>query len=384
MNYILSIIIPTKNRYITLFPLVDAIVEFNSNDIEIVIQDNSDNNQIALDYIASKNNTHIKYYYSDKQLSQGENSDMAVHNSTGEYVCFIGDDDGVMPYIADVVKWMKENKFEILKSVKPQYFWPNQKINIFSKEESGVLFEKNYNYEIKEVDNKKALNYLLSRGGILIKELPCLYQGIVKRTLLDEIYKKTSLYFPGPSPDMANAVALSLISNRYTYVGFPVIIDGISKGSAGGKGIMRQHVAKIDDVAQLPKYTSQEWDGRIPKYWTTQTIFAQSVLDSLKRMGSASLIEKLNFPYLYASLYLFHFRIRKILFKDFNQKVFNAGFFLSFAKLFFFRSITFIRNRIKFANVHGYNSIPSIKEAINRISDSVDKKKLYKILSSKR
>ena len=40
--------------------------------------------------------------------------------------------------------------------------------------------------------------------------LPMFYHGIVKKKILDDIYNTCKTYFPGPSPDMAVSIAISL------------------------------------------------------------------------------------------------------------------------------------------------------------------------------
>ena len=109
MNYLLSIVVPTKDRYYYLKYLIELISSFNTSDIELVIQDNTYDNQEILNYLNEYLNPHVKYYHIKEHLSQSENSDKAILNSSGEYVCFIGDDDAVTRHIVDCVKWMKSN-----------------------------------------------------------------------------------------------------------------------------------------------------------------------------------------------------------------------------------------------------------------------------------
>lgn len=40
MEFLLSVVIPTKNRYSNLIPLISALVERSSSELEIVIEDN--------------------------------------------------------------------------------------------------------------------------------------------------------------------------------------------------------------------------------------------------------------------------------------------------------------------------------------------------------
>lgn len=122
---LLSIVVPTKNRYYYLKYLIQLIENLHSDEIEMVIQDNSDDNSDFLDYLKVNNFDFIRYDYTKGQIPMSDNADKAVLNSTGEYICFVGDDDGVTNYIIDGVHWMKENGIEVVKSASLNYFWPD-------------------------------------------------------------------------------------------------------------------------------------------------------------------------------------------------------------------------------------------------------------------
>lgn len=365
---LLSIIIPTKNRYNTLFNVVDTILGFDINDeLEIVIQDNSDNNTKALSFIEErKRYMNLRYFHEAGNLSVIENSDKAVLNSIGEYVCFIGDDDGIMPNIVKVTRWMKQNDYKALKAYKPSYYWPNQKSNYLSNDITGVLkYKKWKENSFQVIKTKEALDFTLQRGGVSIRKLPCLYHGIVERKTLDLIYKKTNTFFPGPSPDMANAVALTQVIDSYVQVHYPVVISGKSSKSTGGAGVLHQHVSRIEDVKHLPKSTARNWSPLIPKYWTGPTIWAESILKALESFENKEALERFNYNYLYAYLSVFHKKHSEEIFNGFKiENPFN--FLLLKSDIFLFRLRYFVINRI--GKIHKVNNIKDIKAAVNFIS----------------
>ncbi|WP_336127562.1 glycosyltransferase [Mesoflavibacter sp. CH_XMU1422-2] len=376
MNYLLSIIIPTKNRYSTLLPLLDFLVTIDSQEVEFVVHDNSDNNEKILKHLKEVNDKRISYYHTLEKLSQTGNSDQAVLKSTGEYVCFIGDDDGVMPYIIDVVKWMKNNTVDVIKSYKPMYTWPGLQSNILENNKSGVLKFKEGTFKIIDVNLPKVLNNALKKGGTNINELPCLYHGIAERSVLNKIYKKTGSFFPGPSPDMANAIALCFYTNNFKYLDFPVVISGKSSSSIGGRGVLHQHIARIEDVGHLPNKTKENWDKRIPRYWTGPTIWAQSVLDALRACNQENKIEDFNFKYLYAKLFVFDYNKRNQIFKDFRFSLFNFKFIFSCVKIFINRVYIFLYNRSSFNRIIQESNIKTIGDAIRVLNSKFDKEKL--------
>jgi len=334
MKPLLSIIIPTKNRYTTLLPLLDALCSFESENFEIVIQDNSDINEEILNYLESNKDVRINYFYCSDKLSIIDNSDLAVNHTIGEYICFIGDDDGVMPYIVDVVEWMKQNGIKALKSFKPNYYWPDQKSNYLSNNTTGILTISKFDYQYKIITSKTALDYTLQKGGTTMKMLPCLYHGIVQRETLNKIYSNCGTYFPGPSPDMANAIALTQFTSDYIYVDFPVVISGKSKNSGGGLGVLHKHIDKIEDMSHLPKNTARDWNDKIPKYWTGPTIWAESVLKALENCGNVKALNQFNFFYLYAAIIVFNGKHKKEIFKDFQYKTHTLSFYRSYVNIF--------------------------------------------------
>lgn len=257
MSKLLSIVVPTKDRYYYLKYLIEIIKGFNSNEIELVVQDNTTDNSEIISYLETIDYEGLKYFHIKKQLSQSENSDKAILNSTGEYVCFIGDDDAVTSHIVDCVKWMKANKFDILKSELALYRWPSF---IETPELAASLLFANYSNTYKVVDNKKTLCQCIDNSFGDIRYMPKVYNGIVKRSLLDEIYKLTGTFFPGPSPDMANAVALAVLNPSYVFVDYPIIIGGRSGISGGNPSQYKHGCAKIEDVPQLPKDASSKWE----------------------------------------------------------------------------------------------------------------------------
>lgn len=378
-RYLLSIVIPTKDRYETLLPVLNSLLAINGESLEIIVQDNSLNNTPILEFVElKKNNSSFKYYYSSNKLSIIENADLAIKNSSGEYVCFIGDDDGVMPYIVELTRWMASNNIRALKAFKPSYYWPKQKSNYLSKNSSGVLKCQRYNYSIKTISAKKGLMHVLQTGGTSMKRLPCVYHGIIRKDILDLIYLRCNSYFPGPSPDMANAIALVHFLDEYTYVDFPVVISGKSIKSTGGQGVLHKHIARIEDVVHLPQDTVRNWSERIPKYWTSQTIWAESVLKSLDKFADYTNQKKLKYSYLYATIVAFNPKLKNVIFSNFKYSIYTLGFFANYIKIFFLRLKNFIKNKIS----NSFSNITDISKAIETLNKDLDIEKIQKLINN--
>ena len=195
---LLSIVIPTKNRYDCLKKFVELFHSvYTSSEIQLAISDNSDDNSDFLAFLSTVDDKRILYTYTAEHISVGENSDRAILLSTGEYVNFIGDDDADQREIIDVARFMKRYGIESLNCYRCKYVWPNLKNKVFNY--GGSLTIRRSGKKLINVNIESELVHVLRSGASSYGKLPCVYNGIVKRTVLDEIYSRTGTFFPGPS-----------------------------------------------------------------------------------------------------------------------------------------------------------------------------------------
>ena len=293
---LLSIIIPTKDRYKYLKILISLIDSYNLSELELIIQDNTSDNTEILKFLELKTRTYIKYFHNKESIPISKNVDLAIQNSNGEYVCFIGDDDGVLPNIVNCVKWMKVNSIDALRSGIVVYNWPDF-IGFNKNSINGELIIDNFSNEIIEKNSLKALKQLANRGFKNLNSIPKLYQGIVKRSCLDEIFKIGKTYTPGPSPDMATAVALSFVVKKFVISNIPVIIIGQCNTVGGGESLLNGGVKKIEDVPFLPNDAKEQWNNRIPKVWCSQTVWPESAIKAIRYMKKEKEI-KINYEFI--------------------------------------------------------------------------------------
>lgn len=298
MGYLLSIVVPTKNRYFYLEHFVRLIRSFGNDDIELVIQDNSDDNTDFLSFLESLSYPTLKYFYQKDSIPISKNSDLAILHSTGEYVCYMGDDDAVMPNIYDWVVWMKKNGVEAIKSSNVIYYWPDSKPGKHINN-SGRLIYHNYSKRIRMVDPPSALDAVLKQGCLNKGEIPLVYHGIVRRDVLDRCYEKTGTFFPAPCPDIANGVAMSLLVKQYAIVDEPVILSGASMHH-GGKSAIKGKYLRLEDMHWMSDSEKSEWDSRLLRYGIAESIYANSTIMVLGRFNRPDLLGRLNFERYYA------------------------------------------------------------------------------------
>lgn len=299
---LLSIVIPTKNRYSTLFVVVQTILEnITSDDYEIVIQDNSDDNTVVHQFLSEMDNKKIAYYYHKKSIPISDNTELAIENAKGKYILFIGDDDFVSPYVLNVVHKMEHENINCLTYSAGNYWWDSIK---FSEEnfyqQSQILWmPKNINTQFIKQDAKLGLKKMLNKGAIDYYGLPRCYHGIVRKTILRQLKLKIGRYIVGSCPDIDFAVSLSLLLDEFYYVNFPVTLFGASKNSGGGWTATKKHYGKLEGKPLLRSNIVDVWDKNIPKVWSEKTIYPETTSEVLRAYKSDY---KINYIPFYAAM----------------------------------------------------------------------------------
>jgi hypothetical protein len=277
--------IPTKNRYETLLPVLQAFIKnIEGDNFEIVVQDNSDNNQAFTDWFEKFHDEKIKYFYEPRKLDIVQNTIKALEHCNGEYLIFIGDDDFVSPYIVKIVEFIKEKGIDCLMYSLGYYWWSSV---VFIKETDYLKRETyweplNINAELIKMDSANELNYVLTHGGTTYYQLPRFYHGLVKREVLEKIKKQTGVYLSGICPDIGFSTSLSLVIKNYYFINYPISVAGASKNSGGGWTTSNTHYGKIGDMEFLPADASKRWDPLLPKIWSAQITNSQTIYDVFK------------------------------------------------------------------------------------------------------
>ena len=298
---LLSVVVPTKDRYKYLKFLIDLIASFDSDEVELVIQDNSDNNTEFVAYLNDLAYKFIKYDHTKGQIPMAINSDKAILNSTGEYVCFLGDDDGLTRFTIDCAAWMKENGIEAVKSSTVNYYWSDISQGT-QKRPPSVIKYNSFTGKVRYLSPYHELEKVLKKGITDRGKMPLVYHSIVKREVLDKVYKKVGTYFPGNSPDISNAVALSLTVQKYAYVDFPLAFSGWSVFHGGGvHATGKKGHPEINEVPWFRPDSGEKWDKNVPRIASGDFIWADSAISAIKMMGEDSLYKKINFNRMYAN-----------------------------------------------------------------------------------
>ena len=186
---LLSIVIPTCNRTEYAICAINSILSIPDPRLELIIQDTSDSSELEAYIHFNIRDTRLRYQYNPPpRLSMVDNFNAGIGLATGEYICAIGDDDGINPEIIEATQWAKENGIDALTPKHlVNYYWP-QTITYQSgatQIKPGCLSITKFSGKFSESDTQLAIVKLFRNGiaNYLSFNLPKLYHGIVKKNL---------------------------------------------------------------------------------------------------------------------------------------------------------------------------------------------------------
>lgn len=291
MEYLLSIVIPTRNRQYYALESVKQILSVTDDRVQIIVSDNSDDNSLEA-VIAELQSSRIKYQFISTRIPGVDNYGNGIAMSDGRYVCCIGDDDGVLRYAVDVAEWADKNG---IKAIKPgtqcTYLWPNA-VEIYKTGNLSVdAVNLNYWYE----DVGKNLRTFLRSGclDLMGALLPKAYHGIVRRDMFEKIKEKTGRYCGGLSPDIYLSVSLSLLVDKVLCMNAPLTIFGVCKASTSADTLNKLSYGRLEDA---PHFVGQayEWSSKVPRYYCRYNIWADSALHAINDMRAYDLMEEFS------------------------------------------------------------------------------------------
>lgn len=310
---LLSIAIPTKNRYKTLVATLNCMLKSLDDSVEFVIADNSDDNAEFRDDLGSGliSDSRVQYFYDSKQISIVENTEKALSMCTGEFVCFIGDDDFVSPKICHYLRSVVDKNIDAISYPGAYYWWSD--VHFLRKsyyDQPGAFWYPSGVFEPITISADDSVRSLLRSGGVSIGTLPRLYHGVVRRSTLEYLKKITGKYVHGASPDMALAVGIALMGVNTHFICTPLTIYGASKNSGGGWTAENKHHGNIKDQTHIPQFTKDNWSKFLPEVWSEQTIYPQTIIEVFASLGKKCCI---NLNEFYASMFVNEQHLRTIL-----------------------------------------------------------------------
>lgn len=227
---LLSVVIPVKLNSGTLKSTLKTVLSQDYSNIQIVVSDNSDQ-YIVKEIVSEFDDNRVKHIVPKRtDINFSEDWEFALSGADGDYVTFLGDDDGVLPNAYSLgMEYILNRDIDAFTWKKINYNWPDHLLPRFRNIISGESQP-----EIQRIDAKKALK-LLSKFKIGYNSLPCIYNSIVSMKDIKVVIKKSKQkrFFSGSIPDVYSGIALASVIKKYYFASFPLTVNGASIKSSG-------------------------------------------------------------------------------------------------------------------------------------------------------
>ena len=285
---LLSILIPTRNRSYYLRNAIQSALNIKNTDIEILVSENYGSDD-ALALARSFSDERLKVFQPDHPLPMHENYEFLLSKSSGNWVTFIGDDDGIMPHAVDYLLSVQERfpEIEAICSERAYFFWPSA----YGKDaESSCIFTLTNRERIK--DSKNGLKKCL-KGNINYFTLPQIYSGgFQRRSLINRIkYHQSGIYFRSVIPDAYSAAVSLLFTYRYLETGVPLTWVGTSPRIAQDSKQATKNIQ--DDLFGMHKQehtiNAALVSDEVKSFWPLTLYFYESYLSALYPSAMQSL-----------------------------------------------------------------------------------------------
>lgn len=242
-----SIILPVYNGVQYLPTCVDTILANEYKDYELIIS-NDNSNDGTKEYLETlKIYKHIKIVSPAQSLSMTEHWEWALSHASGEWMIFVGQDDGLQHYffkLADkLTKLADEKNIRSIASSRAYYFWQGCEYAY------GDVAIKYRAMKKTEVLNMKFEVFKALFGFQDYFELPQMYTtSLFKKSLIEEAKEKQGGNLFSSHPQDANLIAIACsLEKEYLKSFIPLGWVGTSPKSAGMAIVSDESKVKEED-----------------------------------------------------------------------------------------------------------------------------------------
>lgn len=312
---ILSIVIATKNRVPYCINCIQTLLKLEDKDLQVIIQDNTDTLDLKLYVSEHINDPRFIYNYTPPPFSSIDNFNAAVAMATGEYICMLGDDDGINPELLKIARLAKQNDIQSLGSSQiAEYFWPNA----VDRYKDGNLSIPRFEASVTSFDPQTRLVPLLLTGIVnyIPFNLPRIYHGLIKKSLLDKVKEKSGHYFGGLSPDIYSTIALTTLIDKHMLIDYPMTIAGTCAASTSAASEKGEHNGHLEDAPHFRSRDNYQWETMIPRYYSIQTIWAETGIKALQDFDKQNLVKHFNLKFLVAQSIMSNVQIKDLIKKQ--------------------------------------------------------------------
>lgn len=224
-----SLVIPTLNRADTLVHALATARAQSHDDVEILVHNNG-NDPATREAVEASGDPRVRHLHTDEVVPMAENWERALAQARGEWITFIGDDDGLLPDACAIAAQAVEfDDTEILSWEPLLYLWPD----FFDERRRNTLQATiDFDFVVRPELSRRLLEQFY-RFEMHYSKLPMLYNSFVKRSLANRVLERQGRYFLGALPDVCSGIVNAAFTERFTKSTRPLSVAGISRHNIG-------------------------------------------------------------------------------------------------------------------------------------------------------
>tara|TARA_R100000789_G_scaffold6347_2_gene10530 strand:+ start:1252 stop:2403 length:1152 start_codon:yes stop_codon:yes gene_type:complete len=201
-------------------------------DIEILVSDNAslDNTREVMSEVTDPR---VRYVNTGQRLSMRQNFEFAFHQSTGDYVIYFGDDDGIVPgQFPFLRRLLEDHRPDALSWDFPVYGWP---VEGYGHRVGGLRLAKGHVFGRPHLLDLEQRRRVAENGRLdLFHPMPAIYHGCMSREFLARLARDDGTVFLARSPDTFVNFRAIQHGGKFLHCNHPFSINGHSPASNGG------------------------------------------------------------------------------------------------------------------------------------------------------
>ena len=238
-----SLVIPTLRRPDTLQHSLATLLRQPQSGVEIIVQNNGDD-AATRDLVERIGDDRVRACSSDRVLPMCENWERALDSCRGEWIIFIGDDDGLLPDACSTMSALAGlDDYEIVTWTPFIYLWPQYDDE---RRRNRIEAEVDRAFRLRRVDSGDFLARFY-RFEEHYSRLPMIYNSFVRRSLIDRIRARHGKYFLGSLADVTSGIVNASACEAFVRSTRPLSISGVSRHSTGHNTWNRQGASIVEE-----------------------------------------------------------------------------------------------------------------------------------------
>jgi glycosyltransferase involved in cell wall biosynthesis len=241
-----SVVIPTRDRPDTLRHSLATCLDQEFGDYEILVCDNG-TARAADGIVRELGSPRVRYLKAPRPLAMTDNWELAVSEARGDYMFVVGDDDGLMPYaLRELDAIITRLGSKAVRWEAGFYTWPDVALT-----GQGNYLRLPLGRRLATLDADATIAAVIRFEAPYVR-LPTFYNTAIHRSVVEELRLRVGRVFLSRFPDVYSGFAVGRIVRRYTSVGVPMSVAGLSSHSTGVANLfVRSGMPEDEDYRRL-------------------------------------------------------------------------------------------------------------------------------------